>query len=185
MKRKFIIAVLVAIATLGCVDAYSQRQGATVEVTSFNAISRNYNEAAYNGVNIKGGYQLPFLGRFYVEPQAGAFVKFHDGPPPSPGLPHNYFKDPGRQTIGGFVLGVNGGVNLFPHVSFVTGPDLLFNCWRNKEYTADACTEAWWRFGLDISVWRLRLRGTFSLALNNPYYNDHNNMYTIGLGYCF
>ena len=176
-KIHFIIALFIALF-VAAPAASAQGTGATVEFTSLNSVHHKGGSGDYNGFSIKGGYQFSFLKMLYVEPQAG-FVTTKT----EVSIDGGNFDTTNWQT--GVELTANLGAKIWPHVAIVTGPDVKFNCGNSNKLEHDHPVEAWWRFGLDIFVWRLRVRGTFGLGMNHPYYSDHNNSYTIGLAYRF
>ena len=180
MNRFSFIIAFIVVLFVAAPAASAQGTGATVEFTSLNSVHRG----EYNGFSIKGGYQFSFLNRFYVEPQAGFVATKNDAEYLVGWVYSSDCKDYTWKT--GFEVTANFGAKIWPHVAIVTGPDVKFNCWdSNKECLQNHNVEAWWRFGLDIFVWRLRVRGTFGLGMNHPYSSDHNNSYTIGLAYRF
>lgn len=187
--RKIIFLAILVLA--GCLTMPAQNNGFTVELSTVNSFSNDGTYSEYHGLEVNGGYQLNFLKRIYVEPQLGLTWLYHDY------LKHaapggSYREEHYNKSSLDIHLGAIAGVKLCRYVGLFTGPDLRFNVWREdlddlyNEH--EKKTAAWWRFGADVFVWKLRLRGSVGVALNKPYeyYSDErNDNYTIGIAYQF
>ena len=187
--RKIIFLAIMVLA--GCLTMPAQSNDFTVEVASVNshANGRSYN--TYHGVELNGGYQFNFLKRIYVEPQIGLTWLNHKDLENGPvgGGPGTFWQKVHNKSSLDIRLGATGGVKLCKYIGVFTGPDLRFNVWKEDlvyDNPPVKTTAAWWRFGLDVFVWKLRFRGSVGVSMNHPYYEDErNDNYTIGIAYQF
>lgn len=181
--KKFLLSILLTLLA----SAASYSRGFTAELSTVNSFNRDdlYN-GCYNGLKLNAGYQFDFINRLYVEPQLGVSWLYHKVER-WPGMSWKS-SDPTRESSVDFDAGVIGGVRLCRYVAFITGPEVDVELYHRTIgiKLKDHLTQAWWRFGLDLSVWRLRLRATVNVGMNKPYSNyNRNDSYTIGVGWHF
>ena len=177
IMRKIIFLAIMVLA--GCLTMPAQSNGFTVELSTVNSLKERENYSEYHGLELNGGYQLNFLNRIYVEPQIGLTWLSHK----SGILIGPNFKNSNLSTLG-INLGAVGGIKICRAIGLFTGPDVKFDVYSQEH--EDKVTSAWWRFGLDVFVWKLRFRGAIGVSMNHPYYEDErNDNYTIGIAYRF
>lgn len=177
--RKLLLSLIMLLVS----SAASYAGDFTAELSTVNSFKGDkYSDGHYNGLKIDAGYQLDFGKRLYVEPQLGVSWLYHNAACILGGSGY-------REHVSsvGFDAGLIGGFRLGPRVAFITGPEVDVEMYRQSEVegTEDSRTQAWWRFGFDISIWRLRLRATVNVGMNKPYSSERNDSYTIGLGWRF
>ena len=180
MKKLFLSVIFSIMAIL---SVMAQKNGFTIEVTSVNSFENfKYYCGRYHGVGLNGGYQFNFLNRIYAEPQVGMTWLSHGG--------DLIVGGPARPEKNISTLGINigavGGIKLCRYFGLFTGPDVKIDVYSQDEDACEKVTSAWWRFGLDVFVWKLHLRGSVDVGMNKPYWEDRtNHAYTIGLAYQF
>ena len=178
--RKIIFLAIMVLA--GCLTMPAQSNSFTAEVASVNSFEDYKSERTYHGVEVNGGYQFNFLKRIYVEPQIGLTWLSHCRDIPC-GVPVD---KEGNITTLGINIGATGGVKLCRYIGLFTGPDVKIDVYSQDEHACEKVTSAWWRFGLDVFVWKLRIRGSVDVGMNKPYSKyETNHAYTIGLAYQF
>ena len=184
------IIFLAIITMVGCLALPAQNNGFTVELSTVNSLKERENYSEYHGLELNGGYQLNFLNRIYVEPQIGlTWLSHHKETLYGVYIDENgnmvapHFDEGNKSTLG-INLGAIGGVKICRAIGLFTGPDVKFDVYSQGD--EDKVTSAWWRFGLDVFVWKLRFRASVGVSMNHPYYEDErNDNYTIGIAYQF
>ena len=178
-------------ALAGCFTMPAQNNGFTVELSTVNSLKEREDHSEYHGLELNGGYRFNFLNRIYVEPQIGlTWLSHKAGGGVGAVMDENgqiisaNFKTRNISTLG-INLGAVGGVKLCRAIGLFTGPDVKFDVYAQEH--EKKVTSAWWRFGLDVFVWKIRFRGSVGVSMNHPYYreDERNDNYTIGIAYQF